>query len=266
MASRLQISIDMFPLVFKSTFIASLGSSLSFLSLMIALLAPNLSFATPKKLSPCDIVLGGKIIAHEEAIQHRNIIHWSKLFHLFSPAIQIQLQKNWGIDLHDQDIVIKGLDHVRISDDFYKGCGQCDLMAIHHFEGILQNGGTLVTWDKKLIGVLKNKGEPSMFVLNNVYNANGKLILVKGGVYAVHYKIADSWESVVDLKILSAKDSNVLRFNPMGLMRLPHREKLKQALGLDPNLRAEDFYGEVYIKTIEEARRRALEHLSEYSD
>src|SRR3990167_3999425 len=84
----------------------------------------------------------------EEAKQaaHRNIIDWSKDFIQFPDDAKAVLTTKWGIDLRAPGIVVRGLDHVRIDDDFYVGCGQCNRMANTHFQAVYREAGKIVTW------------------------------------------------------------------------------------------------------------------------
>lgn len=157
----------------------------------------------------------------------------SLYFDSFSAVTRARIQKQWGYASPTSEDLVLNIDFFSSSEDYESNgmfCGTCDDMPPAFFstlkkkmQDVDSSQSILVKAGRAPIGLIKKDGtDPSFLALRNVRNKKGELILVKGGVYAVHTDFESyAWRGSLNINSVPFSER---RFYPLTFMRSVDKE------------------------------------------
>ena len=152
----------------------------------------------------------------------KNVAH----FNSFSTKTKARIEKAWGYSSNRENALVLGcdlFDSVSYA-ELGRYCGTCEVMPLTFHAALYDKledpkatTSILVKIGREPVGLVKNQGDRSFLALRNVRNTQGRLILVKGGVYATHESIGPSNSGpTIDL---NNRPENERLFYPLTFMR-----------------------------------------------
>lgn len=144
----------------------------------------------------------------------------------FSSITRRRIRNQWGYSPGASSSITAEISLFQLTPDFEKwvvSCGRCpDLPETFQTSLLLKKydikskAGVLVKAGSDVLGMIKNSGDRSFLAFRNVRDSQGRIVLVKGGVYAPHRLMApDRHMSVVQLNSLPTA---ARQFYPMTYM------------------------------------------------